>query len=126
MREAQQKGAHAPSGTSVKFIPASEREQLTEAKRLLREALPVAAERLARILKSPRTKPEVLERVFRLAADRCGLPPMTQIEATVAAAPPILLKIEGGLGWPAPLSPEKSDAAGTPAGAPDDAQPVAH
>lgn len=41
----------------------------------------------------------------RELADRCGLPKRTESELIERTFTPILVQVEGGLGWPAPCEP---------------------
>jgi hypothetical protein len=72
---------------------------LDEAKRLLREAIPAGAANLARLIRSPDTPPEILIQAFKLAADRVGLPVVTQAETALMNAPPVVVVVPEGCAW---------------------------
>lgn len=76
-REANRANARRPRG---RWAGTPERDAIEEAKRLLREAIPEGAKRLAALIRDPATSAELFLQAFKLAGDRAGLPPLTQSE----------------------------------------------
>jgi hypothetical protein len=75
-RAASRANARKPRG---RWAGTPEREVLEAAKAELRAALPDAAGRLVDILRDPSTPPELFLQAFRFAADRAGLPALSQL-----------------------------------------------
>lgn len=76
-RTANRLNATRPRG---RWAGTPERESLEACKQVLREALPEGALRMAAIITDPKTPPELLLHAFRIAADRVGMPVLTQAE----------------------------------------------
>jgi hypothetical protein len=111
-RVANQANARRPRG---RWAGKPERAALEEGKRLLREAIPEGARRLAALICDSATPPELFLQAFKLAADRAGLPPLTQNEVRTLSAPPVLLRMEcpqckgsHPLGWPEPIRADEA------------------
>jgi hypothetical protein len=80
-RAACRANARKPRG---RWANTPEREVLEAAKSELRAALPDAAARLVDILRDPDTSPELFLQALRFAADRAGLPALSQLSAPAA------------------------------------------
>lgn len=72
-----------------------EREVLEAAKAELRAALPDAAARLVDILRDPDTSPELFLQALRFAADRAGMPALSQLSAPPDMEPVKLVELVG-------------------------------
>ena len=95
--EANKARSRKPRG---RWANTAERAALEEAKRLLREGLPEGARRILEIIRDPSTPADVMLQAFKIAADRAGLPVLTQTELMGSEGREFHLRIDGGLGWP--------------------------
>jgi len=91
-RAANRENARRPRG---RWAGTPEREALDEAKRLLRQAIPDGARFLVELLRDPETPPELRLQAFKIAADRAGLPVLTEQHAMVESLAPIIVRTEG-------------------------------
>jgi hypothetical protein len=76
-RAANRANASKPRG---RWAGTPERAGLEEGKRLLREAIPEGAAHIADLIRNPETPAELRLQAFKLAADRAGLPVLTESE----------------------------------------------
>lgn len=68
--------------------------------------------RLAEILKSEDTPSDVWLRAFECAADRLGLPRVTQQDVKLQGSSREVVVVAGGLGWPGVAGATEAPAAG--------------
>jgi hypothetical protein len=111
-RAASRANARRPRG---RWANTPEREVLEAAKAELRAALPNAAGRLVDILRDPKTPPELFLQAFRFAADRAGLPALSQLGVPPDIGPVKLVEFVGF----APPPSWDGDETPTPVAAPE-------
>ncbi|OGF09204.1 MAG: hypothetical protein A2W00_12460 [Candidatus Eisenbacteria bacterium RBG_16_71_46] len=90
-RAANRENARRPRG---RWAGTPERAALDEAKRLLREAIPDGARFLAEMLGDPKAPSELRLQAFKIAADRAGLPVLTEQRTMGENLPPILVRVQ--------------------------------
>jgi hypothetical protein len=92
--EARRRNARKPRGS---WAGTPEREQLDEAKRILRLGLAAGAQRIADMLTGGSPVPdEIFLSAYRIAADRAGLPVLQQSQLDwLSNAPPIRVELVG-------------------------------